>query len=62
MEEYVARLKNKFGYSDELSNFLDQLIPNLIKYYGEEYKDIILSLSMFSRILHLRNLLLLLHK
>lgn len=43
MEEYVARLKNKFGYSDELSNFLDQLIPNLIKYYGEEYKDIILS-------------------
>ncbi len=43
MEEYVAGLKNKFGYSDELSNFLNQLIPNLIKYYGEEYKDIIFS-------------------
>lgn len=43
MTEYVSGLKNKFGYSDELSEFLSQLIPNLIKYYGEEYKDIILS-------------------
>lgn len=43
MNEYVSGLKNKFGYSDELSEFLSQLIPNLIKYYGEEYRDIILS-------------------
>ena len=43
MDEYVSGLKSKFGYSDELTNFLNQLIPNLIKYYGEEYKDVILS-------------------
>lgn len=43
MDEYLIELKNKFGYSDELTNFLSQLIPNLIKYYGEENKEVILS-------------------
>lgn len=43
MNEYVSGLKSKFGYGDELSEGLSQLIPSLIKYYGEEYKDTILS-------------------
>ncbi len=43
MDDFIIELKNKFGYSDELTGFLSQLIPTLIKYYGEEYKDIILS-------------------
>ncbi len=43
MEEYINGIKNKFGYSEELTNFLSQLIPALIKYYGEEYKNTILS-------------------
>ncbi len=43
MNEYVARLKNKFEYSDELSEFLRQVIPTTIQYYGIEYEDIILS-------------------
>ena len=43
MNEYLLGLKNKYGYSDELLVFLSQLIPNLINYYGEEYRDIIIS-------------------
>ena len=43
MNEYLMTLKNKFDYSDELINFLGQLIPTLIKYYGEEHREIILS-------------------
>ena len=42
MNEYISNLKNKYGYSDELLEFLVKLIPNLIKFYGEEYQDIIL--------------------
>ena len=30
MNEYLMTLKNKFDYSDELINFLGQLIPTLI--------------------------------
>ena len=36
MNEYIINLKNKYGYSDELLEFLVKLIPNLIKFYGEE--------------------------
>ena len=43
MNEYLLELKNKYGYSDQLLGFLSQLIPNLINYYGEEYRDIIIS-------------------
>lgn len=43
MNEYISMLKTKFGYNDEILNFLSELVPNLIKYYGEEYKDTILS-------------------
>lgn len=43
MNEYILELKTKFGYNDELTDFLTKLIPNLIIYYGEEYKDVILS-------------------
>ena len=42
MNEYIINLKNKYGYSDELLEFLVELIPNLIKFYGEEYQDVIL--------------------
>lgn len=38
MNKYMNNLKNKYGYSDELLNFLNKLIPCLIVYYGEEYK------------------------
>ena len=43
MSEYISELKFKYGYSEELSNFLSQLLPVIINYYGEEYKDVILS-------------------
>lgn len=43
MNKYIKDIKNKFGYSDELSNFLKILIPNLILFFGSEYKNIILS-------------------
>ena len=43
MDEYINGIKNKYGYSEELTNFLSQLIPTLIKYYGEEHKNTILS-------------------
>ncbi len=43
MSEYINELKFKYGYSEELSNFLSQLLPVIINYYGEEYKDVILS-------------------
>ncbi len=42
MIEYIERIKSKYGYNDELLEFLSQLIAVLIKYYGETYKDIIL--------------------
>ena len=41
MSDYLLKLKNKFGYSDELLDLLSKLIPNLIIYYGEDYRDII---------------------
>lgn len=43
MSEYINELKSKYGYSEELSDFLSQLLPVIINYYGEEYKDVILS-------------------
>ena len=43
MNEYLLGLKSKFGYSDEMLNFFSQLIPVLIKYYGEESAGIILN-------------------
>lgn len=36
-------LKNKFRYNDELLIFSSDLIPNLINFYGEENKNVILS-------------------
>lgn len=42
MKEYMLKLKNKYGYSEELLEFLNRLILCLIDYYGEEYKDTIL--------------------
>lgn len=42
MKEYMLKLKNKYGYSDELLEFLNRLILCLIDYYGAEYKDTIL--------------------
>ena len=41
VEEYVNYLKNKFGYSDELSSFLLKAIPALITYFGEDKKNLI---------------------
>jgi len=46
MNEYMAQLQNKYRYSDELLVFLSKLIPCLIDYYGEEYKNIVLDALM----------------
>ena len=54
MNEYIYQLKNKYGYNDELLNFLKNLIPCLIKYYGEEYKNTILDALMSCEI-HFQN-------
>lgn len=54
MNEYILELKTKFGYNDELTDFLTKLIPNLIIYYGEEYKDVILS-TLSNCEIHIQN-------
>lgn len=54
MSEYVEQLKAKFGYTEELLNFLEKLIPSLIIYYGDEYKELIFT-SLFNCEIHLQN-------
>lgn len=39
--EFVSQLKSKFGYSDEMEQFLQKAIPAIITYYGEDKKNII---------------------
>ena len=54
MEMYIEQLKTKFGYSEELLKFLEKLIPSLIMYYGEEYKELILT-ALFNCEIHLQD-------
>lgn len=43
MDELLKYLKTNYNYSDELLKFLNTLIPTMINYYGEEYKDKIIA-------------------
>ena len=40
---FVNKLKEKYNYDEKTIKALSLIIPALIKYYGEEYSDIILS-------------------
>lgn len=40
-EEFIASLKAKYGYSDEMVSLLNKAIPALITYYGEDKRNII---------------------
>ena len=42
MKEYLENLKNKFNYSDDLINFLENAIPAIIIYYGEDSTKLVL--------------------
>ena len=41
MDEYINCLKEKFNYSQELSDLLGKIVPTMIQYYGDEYADTI---------------------
>ncbi len=43
INEFVSQLRKKYEYSDEMTDFLKKAIPALIKYYGEDKKNIILA-------------------
>ena len=42
MEEFLARLKYKFNYSDDMIAFFAKFIPAAINYFGSEYEERIL--------------------
>ena len=39
--EFVSQLKAKYGYSDEMEQFLQKAVPAIISYYGEDKKNIV---------------------
>ena len=39
--EFVSQLKAKYGYSDEMEQFLQKAVPAIITYYGEDKKNIV---------------------
>lgn len=39
--EFISQLKAKYGYSDEMEQFLQKAIPAIITYYGEDKKNIV---------------------
>ena len=39
--EFVSQLKAKYGYSDEMEQFLQKAISAIITYYGEDKKNIV---------------------
>ena len=43
IKEICNNLKEKYDYSDELVIFLENLIPTMVDYFGEEYKEKIVS-------------------
>lgn len=43
MEEYIDKIKNKFGYSSELCEFLNKIIPLMINHFGENRRAQILN-------------------
>lgn len=55
MNELLNSLKSKYNYNDELLKFLSNLIPIMIEYYGEEYKDEIISSFLETPIIITKN-------
>lgn len=43
MDELLNILRTRYNYDDQMLKFLDELIPTMIEYFGEEYKDNIVS-------------------
>ena len=46
IKAFLEELKNKYNYEDVLLDLLDKAIPTMIEYYGEEYKERILSIIL----------------
>ena len=40
---FLEKLKNKYNYSDKIIKALSLVIPEMLKYYGEDYSDTILN-------------------
>lgn len=43
MENYLENLKTKFNYSDDMIRLLNSVIPAIIRVFGEEHTEMILS-------------------
>lgn len=43
IDEYLIKLKEKYSYDDKTVSALSKIIPNMIKYYGNDYEDLILN-------------------
>lgn len=43
MDELLNILRTRYNYDDQMLKFLGELIPTMIEYFGEEYKDNIVS-------------------
>lgn len=43
IDNFVNKLEEKYGYTDELCDFLKQLIPTLVNYYGDDKLELILN-------------------
>lgn len=48
---FLNTLKMKYNYSDKLTTALDKIIPKLIAFYGEEYKNLIQKAIASTRII-----------
>ena len=55
MNELLNFLKSKYNYDDELLSFLRSLIPIMIEYFGEEYRDKIISSFLETPIIITKN-------
>ena len=43
MREFLNKLKERYSYNEELIKFIENLIPVLLVYYGEDKKDLIMN-------------------
>lgn len=55
MNDLLNLLKSKYNYDDNLLNFLGTLIPIMIEYFGEEYRDKIISSFLETPIIMTKN-------
>ena len=53
MEEFLARLKYKFNYSDDMIAFFAKFIPAAINYFGSEYEERILK-AIYNSEIHIQ--------